>query len=372
MKGKPISVAVLLQDLEFGGTQRYALHLLKRMNREVFSPELWVLRGGDDMLPWAEEAGVKVVRFCNDSWVTPRALFRLFRRLVGQSPTILYTLTVVPNIWGRAFGKIAGIPVIVSGYRSVFPKQFESRLWHLSSRIICNAEALKTIMIQRHGVAPERIAVIPNAVDTDSFCPSPLDRSPEPAVVYVGRLVEEKDPMNLVRGFRLTADHVPEALLRMVGNGPLREDVEGFLAENGLRSKVELVPGTSDVRPYLKSAWVFALASRQEASANVVIEAMAAGLPVVATRVGGIPEIVKDGETGVLVEPGNPEQFAEALTGLLLDEPRRREMGRKAREWALANHSLDEMTRRTELVLLEALREHPSPGHSRKDASSVP
>lgn len=371
MKGKPISVAVLLQDLEFGGTQRYALHLLRHMNREIFSPELWILRGGDDMLPLAEEAGIRVVRFSNDSWVTPRALLGLFRRLTDQPPSILYTLTVVPNIWGRVFGKMAGVPVLISGYRSVFPKQFERWLWRFSSRIICNAEALKEIMIRRHGVAPARIAVIPNAVDTERFRPAPLERSSNPTVVYVGRLVPEKDPLNLVRGFHVAAERVPEAVFQMVGNGPLKEDVRRFVQEHGFASRLRLVSGTDDIRPYLRSAWVFALASRQEASANVVIEAMAAGLPVVATRVGGIPEVVQHGETGILVEPGNAGRFGDALTELLLDEPKRREMGRKAREWALANHSLEEMTRRTENVLLEAVRECRSLGRNPTDLSSL-
>lgn len=365
-RGEAVSVAILVQDLEFGGTQRYALHLLRHMNRDIFSPELWVLRGGDDMLAAAGDAGVNVVRFSNDSWVTPAALFGLLRRLVSRPPSILYTLTVVPNIWGRVFAKIVGVPVIVSGYRSVFPKQFERWLWRFSNRIICNAEALKEIMIRRHGVPPARVAVIPNAVDTESFCPSPPDRSSDPAVVYVGRLVADKDPLNLVRGFHLAAEQVPDARFHMVGNGPLRADVERYVNEHGLASKIELVPATPDVRPYLRNAWVFALASEQEASANVVIEAMAAGLPVVATRVGGIPEVVRDGETGLLVDPGNPRRFAEALTELLLDEPKRREMGRKAREWALANHSLEEMTRRTEIVLLEAVRECPSLGRIRR------
>lgn len=369
MKAKSITVAVLLQDLEFGGTQRYALHLLRHMDREIFSPELWVLRGGDDMIAAARELGITIVRFSNDSWVTPRALFRLLRRLVSEPPSILYTLTVVPNIWGRVFGKMAGVPVLVSGYRSVFPKQFEQWLWRFSSRIICNADALKEIMIQQHGVPATRIAVIPNAVDTESFCPDPAERSPHPTVLYVGRLVPEKDPLNLVSGFHYTAERVPEALFRIVGNGPLKDDVSQFVGSHGLGSRITFIPGTKDIRPFLRNAWVFALASHQEASANVVIEAMAAGLPVVATRVGGIPELVRDGETGILVEPGNSRQLGEALTELLLDESKRREMGSKARKWVLSHHSLEEMTRRTEQVLLEAVQECPNPRLSRIDRS---
>ena len=94
---KPIRVAVLLQDLEFGGCQRYAVNLLKHIDRELFEPELWVLRNGDDMMPMAQETGTPVVQFSEASWVDPRSLINLLRALIRSRPTILYTLTVVPN-----------------------------------------------------------------------------------------------------------------------------------------------------------------------------------------------------------------------------------------------------------------------------------
>ncbi|MFA6560866.1 MAG: glycosyltransferase [Verrucomicrobiia bacterium] len=354
---QPIIIAVLLQDLEFGGTQQYAIRLLRHLDRVKFSPELWVLRGGNDMTSLAAEAGINVVRFSSARSVTPLALARLAWRLFRSRPQILYTLTVVPNIWGRILGALAHVPIIISGYRSLLPRQHERLLWRLSDRIICNAEALKEIMARRFAVAPDRIAVIPNAVDADWFRPEPAAKDSQPTVAFVGRLVAEKDPMNLLEAFRLVATRLPQARFEIVGNGPFKPEMEARIRACSLESRITLMPATADIRSALRKAWVFALASASEASPNVIIEAMAMGLPVVATRVGGIPELVVDGTTGLLVEPRNPTSLAEAIISLLTDETRRRSMGEKGRARVLARHSIQTMVNQTERVLLEAFHQ---------------
>lgn len=348
---------MLLQDLEFGGTQRYAIHLLKFMDRQVFSPELWVLREGEDMGPMAAETGARIVHLSRSSWVSPRALTRLAWELWRRRPDVLYTLTVVPNIWGRILGRLASVPVIISGYRSLFPKQYERWLWRLANRIICNAGTLKDVMVKRFSVNPNRIAVIPNAVDSATFRSPQNARAPEPTVLSVGRLVKEKDPLNLVEGFRLVAEKLPNALFRIIGNGPLKQEVEARIKALSLDSRVELLPATSNIMPHLARSWVFTLASAMEASPNVILEAMSMGLPVVATRVGGIPELVQDGKTGILVKPGDPEDLAEALVTILTDEPKRLAMGVRSRQTVVENHALETMVRRTEQVIVEAVQE---------------
>ncbi len=362
----PPRVVVLLQDLEFGGTQRYALSLLDHMDRGLFAPQVWVLRGGTEMLPMAHEAGVEVRWLSHCGRVSPMAILRLTHALLRERPDILYTLTVVPNIWGRLMGRLARVPVIVSGYRNLLPKQHERWLWRLSDRIICNAWALKETMTHRFGVEPSRVAVIPNGVDTTFFLPAPEKRAAEPTVVTVGRLVWEKDPLSLVEAFALAAGRLPQARFVMVGKGPLTGKVEERIRSRGLEERVTLTPCASDVREILQQAWAFALGSVSEGVPNAILEAMSTGLPVVATRVGGIPELVQDGETGILVRPHDPAGLASALVALLQDAPRRQAMGVRARQRALAHHSLEAMTRSTERVIMEALdrgRGHVPPRH---------
>ncbi len=351
----PCRLVVLLQDLEFGGTQRYALHLLNQLDRRLFIPELWLLRGGDDMLPLARRSGARIIHLSRAGRVGPFALAHLFCRLLLARPRILYTLTVVPNIWGRILGTIARVDTIVAGYRNLWPRQHERWLWRLGKRTICNAGILRQIMIRSFGVDPARIAVIPNAVDPDVFHPVPPVAGAVPTILFVGRLVADKAPLDLLAGFDLVRDKIATAQLIIVGNGPLNKELQSAISCRGLSGRVKLIPGTVDIRPFLGQASVFCLpAVTGEGSPNVIIEAMACGLPVVATPVGGIPELVEDGRTGLLVEPENPRALADALARLLNDEELRREMGYRARERVLANHSIETMVRRTEAVFLEA------------------
>lgn len=357
MKHTPFRLVILLQDLEFGGTQRYAINLLKHLDRRLFSPELWILRGGIDMLPLARETGVRIAWLSGSKWISPWALIHLFLRLVWSRPQILYTLTVVPNIWGRLFGRIVGIPAIVSGWRNRVANQYESILWPLSNRIICNSRALKEFIIRKYSIDPKRIDVVPNGIDVGYFFPDHTQRKKEPTVLYAGRLVEQKDPLNLLEAFRLTLKRVPSARLKIVGDGHLKNAIEQFIRSHSLGSSVSLLAGISDIRPMLRQAWVFALPSAYEGSPNVIIEAMATGLPVVATRVDGVPELVEEGKTGILVKAGDPQRLADALISLLTNETLRRSMGFKARERVLAHHVMDNMIQKTEQVLLDTIQD---------------
>jgi len=363
---KPLKLAIVLQDLEFGGTQRYAIHLLKLLDRDLFTPELWVLRGGDDMVALARETGTPIVKMSSSSWVTPGSLLGLFRELARRQPELIYTLTVVPNIWGRVFGRITRIPAVVSGYRSLLPKQHERLLWRLSDKIIANADALREIMIRRFSVDPDRIAVVPNGVAADFFSPAPHMTAVEPWVLSVGRFVEDKDPLNLLDAFRLAAEKVPAARFAIMGNGPLKQQAQQFICQHSLESRIQLLSGVGDIRPGLRKAWVFALGSVREASPNVILEAMSVGLPVVATGVGGIPELVVPGETGFLVPPRDPGALAQALADLLGDRDKCLLMGRSSRQRVLDEFTLEKMVRRTEKVLLEAAFHRRRPASIRK------
>jgi glycosyltransferase involved in cell wall biosynthesis len=355
MREKPIKIALLLEDLEFGGTQRYAVNLLQRLDRDLFEPELWVLRHGADLVRWVKEADVPIEWLSKASWVDPASLVRLASVILRRRPRILYTLTALPNIWGRLIAATLRVPIVVSGYRSLHPKQYERLLWRLSRRIVCNAEASKEVLIRDLGIDASRIAVVPNGVDTDLFCPAPDERSKEPTVVYIGRLVQDKDPLTLVEAFRMVAGRLPGARFEIVGNGPLKEKIAEYISSHGLQQRIQLTEGTRDVLSHLRKAWVFAMASETEASPNVIIEAMAAGVPVVATRVGGIPELVAEGKTGLLVPPHDPARLADALSELLVNDISRSAMCEHARERAVECYGLDSVTRKTEEVFIASM-----------------
>jgi glycosyltransferase involved in cell wall biosynthesis len=276
-------------------------------------------------------------------------------KIAKTRPDILYTLTVVPNIWGRLFGALARSPVIVTSWRNLFPKQYERWMWPLSARIIANSATLGDLHIRRYGVNPNRVSVVHSGVDLNYFQPAAAQKATAPTVLFVGRLVKEKDPFTLLEAFKLTVEKIPEARLKILGNGRLHDQLRAFLKSNHLESKIFMVPGVNDIRPFLREAWLFAITSVQEAFPNVILEAMASGLPVVATRVGGIPELVVDGKTGFLCEPRDVRGLSEAFTTLLLNEKQRFSMGQKGRLRVESNFSLKNMVLETEKVLLETV-----------------
>lgn len=356
MTNKRIRLALLLQDLEFGGTQRYAINLLKHLDRGRFDAELWVLRGGNDMVSLAEATGTKIVRFSEDLFTSPLAIYRLLMQLLRSRPQILYTLTVNPNVWGRILGAATRVPVVIGSLRNRVARQGDKWLWRLSDCMVVNAESLKDLLAEDFSVDPNRIEVIPNGVDTDYFTPDFSKRSAHPSLIYVGRLVEQKDPFTLLKAFRLVLDRLPHATLVMLGNGHLRPVIDEFLRTQSLGSCVQVCNGTDDIRPFLQRAWAFVLPSVFEGSPNVVIEAMAGGLPIVSTRVDGVPELIKDYETGFMVEPQNPEALADAVVKVLSNDEKCRDMGAAARQKAVREFSMERMARLTEQVFLDAAK----------------
>lgn len=358
---RPLRLAVLLQDLEFGGTQRYALHLMRGLDRRLFTPELWVLNAGDDLEDEARAIGAPLVRISRRPPGSPLALPALFARIARSRPDILYTLTVVPNIWGRMFGRALGVPAIAAGFREIRPRQWEPLLWRVTDQLICNAEMLRGRAVDDIGVPADRVTVVPNCVDTERFRPAEAMPDGPPRVVSVARLVRDKSPLALVEAFAIAQKSVPEARLTIVGDGPLRPRVEARLAALNIKESVSIVTGCGEVRPHLAQARVFALASRREGSPNAVLEAMAAGLPVAASRTGGIPDLVEHGRTGLLTRPEDPEDLGAALARLLSDADLCRAMGAAGREKAVRAHSPEAMVRATEAALLAAWARRRTP-----------
>jgi glycosyltransferase involved in cell wall biosynthesis len=359
--GGPARVVFLLEDLLYGGTQRQALELARRVDRRRFAVELWVQRRGDDLAPVAREYGLPVVWLSRSGWVGPQSLFDLGRRLWTNPPDILMLLTVIPNIWGRLAGRLARVPVIVGNCRGgAAPwRQHERFLWPGADHILCNSRILKDFLVSRYGLPPARLTVVPNGVDTDWFRPGANGRPQGPPVLLsVARLVPDKDHDTLVAAFgRLAARH-PEAELWLVGNGPRRADLEQRVQGLGLAGRVKFLPATKDIRRLYTQADIFVLSSVNEALPNVILEAMAAGLPVVATRVGGLPEAVVPEDTGLLVSPRDVDGLAGAL-GRLLDDPEAgRSLGRRGRQRVLEQFSFEIMVSRHEEVWARLLWEN--------------
>jgi sugar transferase (PEP-CTERM/EpsH1 system associated) len=219
---------------------------------------------------------------------------------------------------------------------------------------VCKDSAVR--FADKTGIPQARFEVLYNGVDTERFQPAP-DRSglrhalglplDEMLLLTVASLIPVKDHATLVEAAgRVLRQHPGPVRFVLVGDGALRAETEHRIAERGLTDHFLLVGSSDRVADYYRAADVFVLPSRLEGMSNAILEAMASGLPVVANRVGGNPELVVDGITGLLCRPGAPDDMAAALVRLVSDHTLREAMGERARARAVTDFSIEAMMER--------------------------
>ena len=209
--------------------------------------------------------------------------------------------------------------------------------------MVCNSEALREIL-QGFGVPTVRLSYIPNGVDTEFFAPAvagPSARPPE--ILCVARLAGDKDHITLLRAFELVLQAHPTARLRIVGDGPEEANLHAWAKEHAAGSNVDFTAGGLDMRAHYAGARVFALSSVREGQPNVILEAMACGLPVCATAVGGIPRLVEDGVSGFLSSAGDAAAMAANCCKLLGDGALCDSMGQAGRARVVKDFSFTAM-----------------------------
>lgn len=285
-----------------------------------------------------------------------KALLQLYRIIREHDFDIIHTHTSKAGILGRWAAFLAGKRAIVhTPHGNVFYGYF-SRTRELVFRFIEWLSALITVKLvmlsegdrQDHLRAricgDDKLVIIPSGVPIEHFAGPTTDEDRRqlaelalPAdrllVGTVARLVEVKGVVDLVHAFARVAERLPKAYLVLVGDGPDRNEVERLVREYRLEDSVRITGRLDDVRPVLRALDLFVMASRNEGMGRAVVEALAAGLPVVATRVGGLPDVVCD-QVGRLVPPQDAEAMAGAIVELLGDPEGLQRMGAAAPRWA--------------------------------------
>jgi L-malate glycosyltransferase len=252
-------------------------------------------------------------------------------------------------------------PLVVTR-RVVFPLR-QRFFWRRARRIIAISNAVREALLAE-GLEPERVIVIPSAVDLDALSAAPsedirhrlgLPKNGQVAV-SLGALTPEKGQLTLVAAAARLVRDLPDLHWVLVGDGPLRPRLEGQIADQGLQSRFHLVSHMADPEQALAGADLYVLSSTSEGLGSSVLAAMALGIPVVATRVGGIPDLLGSGR-GIMVEPQNPAAFADAVRRVVTDSELRQELTRAARE-DLGMYSLDAMAERVLSVYRSCAHSH--------------
>jgi len=268
----------------------------------------------------------------------------LRRRLTGFRPDIVHThlfhaLVLVAAVGGRHTPLVLthhhGNSLEVEGHRArARLERVASRRFH---RVVAVSSWVERYLVDDAGFPASRVVCIPNGWEGS---PAPTSGVAEaPTIVCVANFRSQKGHDVLLRAFARVRRSLPAAELLLVGDGELRPAIARQAEELGVAAGVRFLGPVDEVWPVLEQAHVFALTSRYEPLGIAVLEAMAAGLPVVATNVGGIPGVVRRDVTGVLVEPGEDEAMAAALLRLLADPAERRRMGDAGRAAAAPLHA---------------------------------
>jgi glycosyltransferase involved in cell wall biosynthesis len=340
MSSRP-RLLVLVTLAETGGAQTYVSSLLPAL---VERYDVTVAAHGDG--PLRERAVAVGARFVPLRSVRrPINTLRDVRGLVELAflmrrlrPHAVHANSSKAGILGRVAARLTGVPVRIftvhgwafraaTGRTAVLYRFLERLVSPLTTTFVCVSESECAAGIAARTCDPRRTVVIRTGIDLDTPRASPADEPPR--IVSVGRLAYPKDPVTFVRALAALNGRDFSALL--VGDGPQRAAVQAALASLPAAARTRLVGDRHDVRALLAASQVFVLATRSEGLPLTVLEAMAAGLPVVASRVGGIPELVVDGETGLLVPPGDPVGLADAIARLLDDRRLRERLGAAGR-----------------------------------------
>lgn len=333
-------ILLLVTLAETGGAQTY-VGALTSMLVDRFDVTV-AAHGTGPLAERASAAGARWVELRHIRRpVSPRdvlGLLELVRLMRCARPHIVHASSSKAGVLGRVAAGLAGVPIrffTVHGWAHTAHDGVEGRLYRLAERAvrplttttICVAESQRTAGVEARTCDPQRSVVIHTGIDAASR-PQARPADGVPLIVSVGRLQPPKDVLTFLQALALVSGTYKA---RIVGGGPDLQAAEEERRRLDLTELVELVGERDDVAGILASSHIFALSSRSEALPISVLEAMAAGLPVVASRVGGVPELVLDGETGLIVPASDPRALAAALQCLVHDPALRARLGAAGR-----------------------------------------
>jgi glycosyltransferase involved in cell wall biosynthesis len=347
-----------------GGAERHLLALLPALRERGVDARLLSLDAGADSARFhdaLEAAGVPWRRVTCGLDASPLLAVRVARAVRAERPDLLHTHMVHADVYGSLAAHALRVPFVSSRHNDdrylLGPFRYVDRTFmHGVRRLIAISDAVREF-VARAGLPREKLVTVRYGLDAPPHAASeapPDIPAGAPLVLAIGRLIEQKDHATLLCAFARVQAEVAEARLAILGWGPLEDELRTLVVELGLADTV-VIPGRVEPRDWLARADVFAHTSRWEGFGIVLLEAMLSSLPVVATRASAVPEIVADGETGLLVEPGDAEGVARALFELLRDEERRRALGEAGLRRAREEFSVARMTDRTVDVYREAL-----------------
>lgn len=369
--GKPWSVVHILGSLRTGGAEMALVNYLKAADRENFTHSVICLTTAGPLARQVEDLGIPVqtypVRLRNLPW----AMWGLARLIKARNTAVVHTHMFTAAFWGRMAGLLAGVPVLVTTEHGKEPWKknwqilIDRILGTRTFRQIAVSEDVRNIRIKRDAAPPERIVLIPNGV--------PIPRQPrdsekrievrkslgldpdQPVLGTVGRVVDAKAYPVLVEAMAFLVEKIPGLKWLQVGDGPDLEDLKDRIRARGLEGSVLCLGRRDDVQDLLQAMDVWVMSSRREGLPVALLEAMASQLPIVATKVGGIPDAVEDGRSALLAPPEDPEALAAAIERIFNEPDLAARLADQARRDVAARYGNSAVAERIEAIYREGL-----------------
>ena len=359
-----VKVVYVIDDLGLGGAQRQLVELVKSLSKVRYDPH--VISLSTTKTDYAEpirSAGIPLRQIPQSGKWDQRCFRTLLKSFREIKPRLVHTWLFTADLYGRLAAWAARVPGIVTAVRSVEPW----KPWHYvaADRLLCwvtdaftvNARAVGEILAAREHVDRRKIYTVYNGIDLRAFDPARTDGvvrgrigvgQGAPLIGIVGRLAPEKDHETFLKAAGLVSNQIPQVNFLVVGSGPLQDKLQRLRGALSLEKQVHFLPNQSDRAQLFAALDLVVVSSRYEGCSNVILEAMAMGKPVIATAVGGNPELILPGQTGLLVPPQDPEGLAEAMMELVRDPDRAQGMGRQGRRRVEEQFGLERMVDETD------------------------
>jgi glycosyltransferase involved in cell wall biosynthesis len=381
----PLPIGIVLTSFDPGGTERQMTELIARLDRSRFEVFVACFRREGAWLPKVERAAAEVAAFPLRGFASPSTatqFLRFARWCRDRRLAILHACDFYANVFALPGAALARIPLrigsrrdLVLPGRSAAQHRLQRMGYRHAHRVVANSQAAAAQVVAE-GLRADRVVVIPNGIDMARYRAAP-HRPARRVVTSVANLRREKGHDVLIAAAARVMRAHPDVVFHLVGGGPMRDALERQARDLGVAEAVRFLGHREDVPQLLYDSDVFVLPSLSEAFPNGVVEAMAAGLPVVASEVGGIPELITNGGTGMLVPPGDPQELATAIIRLLSDPAAASALSTAARATIERRYSFDRMVAAFEALYLGALPARlsnslPIPSHADGEATRLP
>lgn len=369
-----INILHIYQNSKIGGVQQQLLSLLKAYNKEVFNPIFCCLGPKEDMGKEIEKLGIDFIALNNKRYhkFSLKIIINLYRLMKKKHIHVVRTHKYRASLYGRIAAWLAGVPVIITSVHGNYRKDLRPErriankiLSRITDKIIAVSESIKRDIVKHDKIDPSKILVIYNGIDISKFAPSEkfenireklLINADDIVIGFVGRLVPAKGLEYLIEVISYLKEEFKNIKLLIVGEGSLLGNLKDKARENGIHDRVIFTGQRRDVPDILHCMDIFVIPSIAEGIPNALLEAMAMGKPIIATKVGGIPEIIEDGFNGLLVPPRDSGVLAAAIKTLIDNRQLAVKIGQTARDFA-QNFSITATAQKWELLYKTLLKE---------------